>query len=88
MQPTEFRNPDLGITVKVTLPAQKLIGSYKVAQVVVALTELMAGLGAENAYVGKAGSTIAVYIYRKDGWVGSMKVKKRRSAKPAPTPRQ
>ena len=76
MQLTEFRDPDLGITVKVTLPAQKMIGSYKVAQVVMALTEMMVGLGAEYAYVGKMGSNIAVALYRKEGWIGTMKVER------------
>jgi len=74
MQPTEFRNPDLDVTVKVTLPVQKMMGSYKVAQMVVALTEMATTLGAYYAYVGKASSTVVITLYAKDGWQGRMKV--------------
>jgi len=53
-----------------------MVGIHNVARVVTALTEMMASLGADHAHVGKAGSTILVHVYRKDDWVGTMKVKR------------
>jgi len=73
---TTFRNADLGITVYITIPAQKLVGIHNVCQVVATLTEMMEALGAEHANVVRRGSTLEITVYRKDGWTGTMKVKR------------
>jgi len=76
MQLTTFRNADLDITVKITIPAQKLMGLHNVPRVVKTLTDMLAALCAHYAYVGKAGSTLEITVSRKDGWTGTMKVKR------------
>jgi len=76
MQITTFRNADLDITVKITIPAQKLIGIHNVVHVVKTLTDMMAALCADYAYVSKRGSTLEVHVSRKDGWTGTMRVKR------------
>jgi len=76
MQITTFRNADLGITIHITMPAQKLMGTHNVPQVVVTLTDMLTSLCANGAYVAKRGSALEITAFRRDGWTGTMKLKR------------
>jgi len=73
---TTFRNANLGITVHVTMPAQEAMGSHNVIGAVKTLTDMAAALSAQSVRVYKDGPYLAVTFYCKDGWTGTMKVKR------------
>lgn len=73
---TAYFNPAPGIEIRVSWPAAQLIGQMHVPVFVEVLTDLMRALGAETAYVSKAGAAVQIHVLRKDGWAGVMKVQK------------
>jgi len=73
---TTFRNVNLGITVHITMPAQEAIRSHNVIGIVKTLTDMAAALYAQRVRVYKNGPYLTVIFYRKDGWTGTMKVKR------------
>jgi len=71
---TRYRNPETGIEITVSRPAEKLLGPQKVPTLVRALTEVMAALGASGAYVSKRCNTLEISVWSRSGWAGTMKV--------------
>jgi len=58
------------------MPAQEAIGIHNVVGVVKTLTDMAAALYAQRVRVYKNGPHLTVTFYRKDGWTGTMKVKR------------
>jgi len=73
---TLYRNPDLGVEITVSEPAEKMLGPMKTSQLVVALTEVMAALGANHAYVSQRGAALEIHVHHPEGWTGTMKLKR------------
>jgi len=73
---TSFRKAEPGVAVKVTMPAQRLMGLENVQEFVKVLTWLMKAMGAKGAYVGKRGDSLDIYLYAPDGWTFHTKLQR------------
>jgi len=73
---TTFRNANLGVTVHITKAAQQAIDIHNIIEVVKTLTAMAAAFHAQRVRVYKNGPYLIVTFYRKDGWTGTMKVKR------------
>ena len=71
-----IEDPKTGIRVHVSRSAQYLIGPKNVDEFVRVLVEMMDALSCYSAYVSKAGAAVEIHVLRKDGWAGTMKVKR------------
>jgi len=58
------------------MAAQEAMGSHNVIEVVKTLTDMAAALHAQRVRVHKNGPYLTIRFYRKDGWTGTMKVKR------------
>ena len=73
---TAYFNPQPGIEIRVSWPAQQMLGLDRVAEFVKLVTEIMEALGCHAAYVGKCGAAVEIHVLRKNGWRGHMKLKR------------
>jgi len=73
---TTFRNENTGIEITVSKPAEKVLGPGNIREFVKALTEVMDALGCHRAWVSKRLNALEILVFRKDGWTGTMKVKR------------
>ncbi len=80
-----FHNSRLGIVVVVTKPAQTMIGAERVPEFVRLLTEMMDALGCTNAYVGRDGSAVGVWIHHRQGWTHKLKLQRKKGFEVRPT---
>ena len=69
-----FEPPGSAAWIQVSMQARELIGPENIREFVRLLSGLMEALGAYGAYVGKAGRSVSVEIFREDGWRGRTKL--------------
>ena len=69
---TDYR----GTAIEISWPAQQLIGSHNVAEFVSLLTEMMVALGAQKAYVSKAGAAVEIHVLGPRGWTFHTRLKR------------
>lgn len=74
--PTGLFTHHMGITIKVSWPAQQLIGSHNLAEFVRLLREMMDALGAKQAYVSKAGDAVEIHVLGPRGWTFHTQLKR------------
>jgi len=60
-----FEDPETGIPIQISLPAQQMIGLDNLAQFVEKLWRFLAETGAKGAYVGKNGRAIGIYVFKR-----------------------
>jgi len=60
-----FEDPETGIQIQISLPAQQMIGLNNLAQFVGKLQRFLAETGAKSAYVGKDYGAIAIFVHRR-----------------------
>lgn len=75
-----LEDPDTGIRIQISRPAEFLIGPPNVPRFVLALKDLMEALEVEHAYVSKKGLAVDIHLIRSDGWRAHMKIERRRRA--------
>ena len=73
---TAYFNPQPGIEIRVSWPAQQMLGLGRGAEFVKLVTEIMEALGCHAAYISKCGAAVEIHVLRKDGWAGVMKAQK------------
>jgi len=73
---TLYHNSDLGTWVRVSRYAERLIGAHNVQPFVEELMKLMHVMDCDWAYVSKSGAAVEIYVHHKNGWSGTMKVKR------------
>jgi len=71
-----IEDPKTGIRVNISQPAQKLVGFGNVNELVKLLMNMMEAMGAQGAYISKRDAAVEISVWRKDGWTGTMKVKR------------
>ena len=74
--PTAHFNPQPGIEIQVSWPAQQMLGLGRVAEFVKVVTEIMVAFGCHAAYVSKRGAAVEIHVLRSDGWRGHMKLQR------------
>lgn len=73
---TLYNDEGTWIRIRVSRPAERLIGLKNVPAFVKVLREMMEALQAETAYVGKSGAAVEIHLLRRDGWTGHMKLQR------------